>query len=150
MSREFYRMKKIVSEVLIYFAILILMGGLGAIYSLIFADIVGGAAIGFAPEASFRLLEKQICSDGSSIEYTASMPEVSGTAAKSYNVKCIFANGGQQDVKAHAILVMMRSFFLLCFIPTFIAGAILMWFTVHRWSQRNSESDIKPPEPDDK
>jgi len=138
-------MKKTVTESLIFFASLMLMGIFGAIYSLIFAGLVGWAALGIAPEPSFRILDKVICpAPASSIVYT---PGVSGAP---YQVECNFNPDGPKDIKSQAVQAVFGFLFLVCFIPTFIPGAILMWFAIRRWSQRNSSAEIEPPETDDR
>jgi hypothetical protein len=141
---EHYWMKKNATETLIFIASLLLMGVLGAFYSLIFAGVVGWAALGAAPEASFRMLDKVICPAGASMEY------IPGRSGSSYQVKCHLIDGSEQDTKSQAVQAVFGSFFLVCFIPTFIPGAILMWFSIRRWSQRYSSAEIRPPESDDR
>src|SRR5512133_3825618 len=114
-------MKKSLKKFLIFLFTVLLMGILGALYSLIFAGIIGESALGLAPKPSIELVGRYVCAEGSQLQY------VSDQGAP-YTVNCIAQDGTvTEGVKSKAISTVIEMYFLICFIPTYLPGAILLW-----------------------
>jgi hypothetical protein len=140
-------MKKTLVELIFLFASILLMGLLGAIYSLVFAGVAGWISIGINPTFTFKWVERSICPPGSSIQYQVQPQAGSHTGPPANSVTCLGAGGTPQpELYDRAVFAVNRMFFLLCFIPTFIPGAILMRLSIHRWAQRVSDVSNEPDE----
>ena len=135
-------MNKNLAKILIFIATLLIMGILGALYSLVFAGISGSAALKFAPARSYQLVEKFICPPGAHIQ-----PENEENAK---SIRCLFADGtNTPDLKDRATSAVFSVLFLACFLPTFTPGAIILWLTINRWSKKNFDENSEPLEPED-
>jgi hypothetical protein len=123
-------MKKRLVELLIFLFTVIIMGILGGFYSLIFAGAAGGTALTLAPKFSIELVERYICPEGAHLQYESA---ASGTPDKSYTINCVTQEGKIiQGMKSRAIISVIGMYFLLCFIPTYLSGAILLWIFLNR------------------
>jgi len=101
--------------------------------------------IGMYPSFSFGLVAKNVCPPGSSIQYAAPS---AGDSANS--ISCLAGDGSSKPGSYDgAVFAFNRMMFLLCFLPTFIPGAILMRLAIHRWSQTASEPENELDEQDD-
>ena len=139
-------MKKKLVEYLILFASLLLMGILGAIYSLVFAGVAGWAAIGIAPAGSFGLVQKYICPPDSSLQYAEYKQDLSQLGVK-HSVNCMAQDGTILNMSYNrAVMAVNGMYFWVCFIPTFILGAILMRFTIRHCSQKIFETEALDPD----
>jgi hypothetical protein len=119
-------MKKSLEKLLIFLFTVLLMGILGGLYSLIFAGIVGGSALGLAPRFSVELVGRYVCPEGSQLQYV----DGQGTP---YAVNCVAQDGAvTQGMKSKAISTVIGMYFLICFIPTYIPGTILLWIFLNR------------------
>jgi hypothetical protein len=120
-------MKSVFSKLFIYLAGLIVMGMLGFIYSMALAGIGWGISLDAAPETAFKFLGGLICPSGSELRYSLSADRAASPATASYTVDCVFEDGTMQaNMNAYASKMVFTAFFLVIFLPTFIAGAILM------------------------
>jgi len=143
-------MKKNLIELLILFASILLMGILGAIYSLIFAGVVGWAAIGIAPGASFGLVQRYICPVGGSFEAVTLEPGASQADSAAKAITCKASDGTISKVPyASAVKALVGMLFLICFLLTFIPGAIAMRMSIHSWAQRFYDGEPVSVTPDD-
>lgn len=119
-------MKKSLEKLLIFLFTVLLMGILGGLYSLLFAGIVGGSALGLAPKFSVELVGKYVCPDGSQLQYVSDQDAA-------YSVNCVARDGTvTQGMKSKAISTVIGMYFLICFVPTYIPGAILLWIFLSR------------------
>jgi len=143
-------MKKNLIELLILFASLLLMGILGAIYSLIFAGVVGWAAIGMAPSDSFGLVQRYVCPAGSSFEAVTQEPGTSQAASVAKVITCKAPDGTISKVPyEQAVKALVGMLFSICFLLTFIPGAIAMRMSIHSWAQRFYDGEPVSVTPDD-
>jgi hypothetical protein len=126
-------MKKRLVEILIFLVTVVIMGVLGGLYSLIFAGVAGGTALNLAPKFSFELMGRYVCPEGDHLQYENGQNAASGMPENSYSVNCVSQDGTIiQGVKSRAISSVIGMYFLLCFIPTFLPGAILLWIFLNR------------------
>ena len=143
-------MKKTLPELAVLFASILLMGILGAVYSLVFAGVAGWATIGVNPSFGFGLVERYVCPPGAHLRYAAGPATGSQAGSAGNSINCIAPDGSSQPAPyGRAVFAVNVMFFLMCFVPTFIPGAILMWLSVQRWVQRASETDNDPPDLDE-
>lgn len=126
-------MKTRVAKFLIFLFTVIIMGMLGGLYSLIFAGAVGGTALSLIPKFSFELVGRYVCPAGSHLQYETSQSATPGAPDNSYSINCITQDGTViQGMKPRAISSVFGLYFLLCFIPTYLPGAILLWIFINR------------------
>jgi hypothetical protein len=126
-------MKTRLVKILIFLFTVIIMGVLGGLYSLIFAGMAGGTALGLAPKFSFGLVERYVCPEGAYLQYKSGQSAASGTPDNSYSINCVTQDGRIiQGMKPRAISAVIGMYFLLCFIPTYLPGAILLWIFLNR------------------
>lgn len=122
-------MKRFLTKLTIESSAILLMGLLGALFSLIFALIIVGIAFG-APSTLHRsLTEKIFCPANTTLQVTEGNqnPETIDLTGD-FTLKCVDSAG--QVVKSltmHRLQSLLNFSFLLCFLPTFIPGIILMW-----------------------
>lgn len=140
-------MKKTLAKFTVLLISILLMGALGAIYSLIFAGVAGWSMIGINPSLSFGLVGQFVCPAGAGIQYPADFP----SSANPDSVLVCRSQDGKsypnQGLYGSAVFAIYKAFFLLCFVPTFIPGAILMWLSIHRWTQKIAGLDEQSFEP---
>jgi hypothetical protein len=123
-------MKKRLVEILIFLFTVIFMGVLGGLYSLIFAGMAGGTALSLAPKFSFELVGRYVCPEDAKLQYDNGQ---NGTPGNASTVNCINQDGTIiQGMKPRAISSVINMYFLLCFIPTYLPGAILLWIFLNR------------------
>jgi hypothetical protein len=138
-------MKKRLVEVLIFQFTVIIMGVLGGLYSLIFAGVAGGTALGLAPKFNFELVGRYVCPEGAQLQYESGQNTASGTPDNSYSVNCVSQDGTViQGMKPRAISSVIGMYFLLCFIPTYLPGAILLWIFLNREFPRFFDENPAP------
>ena len=126
-------MKKRLTKLLIFLFTVIVMGMLGSLYSLVFAGMASGTALGLAPQFSFGLVEKYVCPDGAHLQYESGQSHISGTSNNSTSINCVSQDGTViQGMKPQAVSAVIGMYFLLCFIPTYIPGAILLWIILSK------------------
>jgi len=118
-------MKKNSIRLLVFLPTVILMGILGGIYSLIFAGIASRSAIALAPQFSFELVGRHVCPEGSQLQY---INDQNAPSEVSYSVNCIAQDKTVTlGMESRAISKVTGMYFLICFIPTYIPGIILLW-----------------------
>ena len=123
-------MKKRLAELLIFLFTVIIMGVLGGLYSLIFAGAAGGTALVLAPKFSFELVGRYVCPEGAHLQYESGQ---SGISENSYSINCVTQDGKViQGMKSRAVFSVIGMYFLLCFIPTYLPGTILLWIFLNR------------------
>ena len=126
-------MKKRLVELLIFLFTVIIMGVLGGLYSLIFAGVAGGTALNLAPKFSFELVGRYVCPEGANLQYENGQSAASGTFNNSYSISCVTQDGTVvEGMKSRATTSVIGMYFLLCFIPTYLPGAILLWIFLNR------------------
>jgi len=142
-------MKKRLVEILIFLVTVIMMGLVGGLYSLIFAGVAGGAALGFAPKFSLGLVEKYVCPEGTHFQYGNGQDSAASIFDSSSSLNCAGQDGTViQGVKTRAASSVFGMYFLLCFVPTYIPGAILLWIFLNREVPRFFDEDTVPIEND--
>ena len=118
-------MKKRLVELVIFLFTVIIMGVLGGLYSLIFAGAVGGSALVLAPEFSFELVGRYVCPEGAHLQVEIGQSSIFDN---SYLINCVTKDGMViQGMKFRAIFSVIGMYFLLCFIPTYLPGAIIIY-----------------------
>ena len=143
-------MKKHLVELLIFLFTVIIMGMLGGLYSLIFAGVAGGTALSLAPKFSFGLVERYVCPEGAHFQYESGQSAAYGAFDNSYSINCITQDGTViQGLKSRAISSVIGMYFLLCFIPTFLPGTILLWIFLNREFPRFFDENPAPVDEDD-
>jgi hypothetical protein len=125
-------MKKRLVEILIFLVTVIIMGVLGGLYSLVFAGVAGGTALSLAPKYNFELVGKYVCPEGTQLQYDNGQNPASGTDHVD-TVKCVGQDGMViQGMKSRATMSVIGMYFLLCFVPTYLPGVILLWIFLNR------------------
>jgi hypothetical protein len=139
--------KKNLAKLLLFLFTALVMGLLGGLYSIIFAGLAGGTALGLAPKFSFELVGSYVCPEGTQLQYTSGQNAASGDSAL---VDCISQDGTRiQGQKPRAVSAVIGGYFLICFIPTYFPGAVLLWIFLNReFSKFFDESPIPVDEED--
>lgn len=133
-------MKNRLLEIAIFFLTLLIMGLLGALYSFLFAEAAGQTALKLAPAANFKLVEKYVCPAGASLE----------TQAAGATVTCRAPDGSlSADVQPRAASAVIGMYFLLCFVPTYLPGAILLWLVINKAFPKYFDDSPTPLDEDD-
>jgi hypothetical protein len=123
-------MKTPVAKLLIFLFTALLMGILGGLYSIIFAGLAGGTMLSIAPQPNFELVGKYVCPEGSQLQYVSGQDAPSSAT---YSVNCIAQDQTvAQGMKSKAVSAVIGLYFLICFIPTYIPGVILLWIFLNR------------------
>ena len=140
-------MKKRLVEILIFLFTVIIMGILGGLYSLIFAGVAGGTALSLAPQFNFELVGRYVCPEGAQLQYESGQ---NPAAENSSAVNCLAQDGTViQGMKPRAISSVIGMYFLLCFIPTYLPGAILLWIFLNREFPRFFDESPVPVDEED-
>jgi hypothetical protein len=118
-------MRRDFTKPMVFTASLLLMGVLGAVFSLILSGIIGGVSLRVAPEGSLQLIHQLICPAGSDVQYREGINRDS--PSNSPTLACVSSNGTLATIQAlQAWAVLYESLFVLIFFPTFLVGTILM------------------------
>lgn len=133
-------MKNRLLEIGIFILTLLIMGCLGALYSFLFAEAAGQTALQVAPAANFKLVEKFVCPAGDSLE----------TQLSGETVTCRAPDGTlSADLRPRAASRVIELYFLLCFVPTYLPGAILLWVVLNKAFPRYFDNSPVPMDEDD-
>jgi hypothetical protein len=133
-------MKNRLLEIGIFILTLLIMGLFGAFYSFVFAETAGNTALIVAPAANFKLVEKFVCPAGASLE----------TQLSGETVTCRAADGSlSADLRPRAASRVIELYFLLCFVPTYFPGAILLWVLLNKAFPHYFDNSPAPLDEDD-
>ncbi len=122
---------------------ILLMGILGATYSMIFSNIATEVAINTAPTFHYRLLERFICPETSSeTQNNGKLASMNANAFSKESPSCIKNDGNlPPNLQVKATQSINITYFLLCFVPTFIPGTFLMWKLINHLAGMYSQEE---------
>jgi hypothetical protein len=151
-------MKRLGTELLAQFIMVILVATLAGFVALIVAVPIGGTAFGLAPEPHINLVAGLMCPSGSKVvfeeggevvTYSGDGPSY-GTAI---SVQCEDANGVRTLVSPEegfgpflgGIGLVLAGYFLACFAPLFLLGLLLGGLLTHKLVAGSANRRPAPP-----
>lgn len=127
---------------LIYGGLALVAAGGVAMFAIIMAAAIGGAAIGVAPEWSFGLVKPVICPGESRLHYYSIERSYHEPGESEPHLECISDDGQNQDVLLAGIAAVVVGTFLLFFGLSFIAIylplAVLAFYLMRKFNQNRS------------
>jgi ABC-type antimicrobial peptide transport system permease subunit len=118
------KIKRISIHLLVQLGVIVLVGAIAGFVALILFGAIGGVAIGVAPDTTFGLVERFVCSEGSSLNYYDIQRSYHEPGESEPHVECVGENEESEDVLLEAILVVMGLSFAGVFLAVFVPGAI--------------------------
>ena len=105
---------------------LVLAAGIAGFIALILFGMIGGVAMGVAPQATFGLAAPLLCPAGSAMEYHSVVRSYHRPGESEPHLECVATNGERNDVLGNAIVLVLAGVFVAVFLTVLLPLAVLL------------------------
>ena len=103
---------------------LVIVCAASSFIALISFGAIGGVTMASAPEKTFQYVAPLTCPNGT-MEYEQYQASYNRPGEYSFNVECVTADGTRTDIYLASIGYALLGFYLACFLPLCIPGALI-------------------------
>ena len=111
--------KRILLHLIVQFVGIVTAGLLAFLPAIVMMGVIGGAAIGLAPEITFGLVDDIVCPEGT-LEYYPIQRSYHGPGEFEPHLECVSDDGDHDDVLFPAFLWILGVIFIVLFVIIFL------------------------------